>query len=153
MKCRYCNIALAALRSLTDGEVCCDDHRYAFSEEQGAGTETTLEPPLQGVLFALISGFPEASSGTTPPPICKLEPREFKPTLVKPASSGLSPQSQRAEPDPPVWEQVLPLHFSIAPADSDTGFTEELPGELEFPGIIALPQCILAPASIPVQRE
>src|SRR6266853_1857050 len=30
MKCRYCSVLLAPLRSLTDGEFCCDDHREAF---------------------------------------------------------------------------------------------------------------------------
>jgi hypothetical protein len=154
MKCRYCNIALAPLRSLTDGEFCCDDHRQAFSEEQAtAGTEVSLEPPLQDALFPLTVILPWESPGTLPTPINQMEAREFKPIVVKPASSGLSPWTEAAEPDPALWEQVFPLHFSISPADSETGFTEELPADLEFPGIIALPQCILDPASIPVQRE
>ena len=153
MKCRYCNIALAPLRSLTDGEFCCDDHRYAFSEVQAARTEVSLEPPLQCALFALNIRLPEGRPGTTPAPVCNMEPREFKPKVVKPASRGLSPWTEAAERDPALWEQVFPLHFSITPADSDTGFTEELPADLEFPGIIALPQCMLDPASIPVQRE
>jgi len=42
MKCRYCNVALAPLRSLTDGEFCSDSHRRAFegrgaSPAEGAG--------------------------------------------------------------------------------------------------------------------
>jgi hypothetical protein len=36
MKCRYCNIALAPLRSLADGEFCCDHHRDAFQHRQVA---------------------------------------------------------------------------------------------------------------------
>jgi hypothetical protein len=152
MKCRYCNIALAPLRSLTDGEFCCDDHRHAFHEEQAARTEVTLEPLSQGVLFPLTIRFPEVSPGAFPAPVWQAEPREFKPVVVKPASN-LVPWTETAEPDPPLWEQVLPLRFSGVPADSDTGFTEELPGDLEFPGIIALPQCILYPANIPVERE
>jgi hypothetical protein len=47
MKCRYCNVALAPLRSLTDGEFCCDEHRQAF-EGRGAhrdhGSPTIPEP-------------------------------------------------------------------------------------------------------------
>jgi hypothetical protein len=47
MKCRYCNVALAPLRSLTDGEFCCDEHRQAF-EGRGAhragGSRDILEP-------------------------------------------------------------------------------------------------------------
>src|ERR1700720_295992 len=34
MKCRYCNVLLAPLRSLTDGEFCCDGHREAFRERE-----------------------------------------------------------------------------------------------------------------------
>jgi hypothetical protein len=36
MRCRYCNIALAPLRSLADDEFCCDDHRDAFYQQQAA---------------------------------------------------------------------------------------------------------------------
>ncbi len=152
MKCRYCNIALAPLRSLTDGEFCCDDHRHAFHEELAARTEVALEPLSQRALFPLTIRFPEISPGAFPAPICQAEPKEFKPMVVKPASN-LTPWALPVEPDPPLWEQVLPLRFSGVPVDSDTGFTEELPADLEFPGIIALPHCVLYPANIPVERE
>ena len=153
MKCRYCNIALAPLRSLTDGEFCCDDHRYAFHEEQSTPIEVSPEPPPHAALFPLTILLPWEGAGALPVPIWKAEAREFKLLVVKPAANLLSPWSEPAAPEPPVWEQVLPLSFSVAPADSETGFTEELPGDLEFPGIIALPQCILDPVSIPVERE
>lgn len=39
MRCRYCHIALAPLRSLADGEFCCDDHRDAFEQQQSAAPE------------------------------------------------------------------------------------------------------------------
>jgi hypothetical protein len=50
MRCRYCNIELAPLRSLADGEFCCDYHRDAFQKQQAAlaaapqAPETTAEP-------------------------------------------------------------------------------------------------------------
>jgi hypothetical protein len=44
MRCRYCNTALAPLRSLADDEFCCDDHRNAFHEQQAA-TPTPPEAP------------------------------------------------------------------------------------------------------------
>ena len=44
MRCRYCNIALAPLRSLADGEFCCDDHRAAFSAQQTQTPEAVAEP-------------------------------------------------------------------------------------------------------------
>lgn len=161
MKCRYCNIALAPLRSLTDGEFCCDDHRHAFHEDQSARTEVMVEPPQRGVLFALPLEFYGAIPPDTAAPIGCLEPREFKPTAVKPAAGSLSPMfdttllvvPETVEPDPPVWEQVFGLQFSAAAANAETGIAEDLPAGLEFPGIIALPHCDLYPAAIPVQSE
>jgi len=153
MKCRYCNIALAPLRRLTDGEFCCDDHRHAFSEEQAARTEVFLQPPPQDALLPLTVSFSGGIPGSTAGPIGALEPREFKPTVVKPASSLLSPETEMFLPDPPLLDRLLPLQFSGAPADADTGCTEELPGDLEFPGVIALPQCTLDQISIPVEAE
>ncbi len=44
MRCRYCNIALAPLRILADGEFCCDEHRVAFQQQQAAAPETISEP-------------------------------------------------------------------------------------------------------------
>ncbi len=46
MRCRYCNTALAPLRSLADDEFCCDDHRNAFHEQQAA-TPTPPEAPAE----------------------------------------------------------------------------------------------------------
>jgi hypothetical protein len=153
MKCRYCNIALAPLRSLTDGEFCCDDHRHAFSEEQAAGTEVFLQPPPQDALLPLAVSFSGGIPGSAAGPMCALELREFKLTVVKPASSLLTPETEMFSPDPPFLDRLLPLHFSAAPADADTGCTEELPGDLEFPGVIALPQSELDQISIPIERE
>jgi hypothetical protein len=47
MRCRYCNIELAPLRSLADGEFCCDYHREAFQKLTVAAPEVipTPEPP------------------------------------------------------------------------------------------------------------
>src|SRR6266853_966406 len=124
MKCRYCNITLAPLRRLTDGEFCCDDHRHAFLEEQAAPTEVSLQPLPQGALLALTVTLPWESSGP-PSPLCRLEPREFKPTVTKLPCNVLLPWTDKVESILPVSEQLLPLHFSAAPVDSDTGFTEE----------------------------
>jgi hypothetical protein len=48
MRCRYCNIALAPLRSLADGEFCCDEHRHAYQQLPAAAPEVipTPEPPV-----------------------------------------------------------------------------------------------------------
>jgi hypothetical protein len=46
MRCRYCNTALAPLRSLADGEFCCDEHRHAFREQPAASPEVIPEPEI-----------------------------------------------------------------------------------------------------------
>src|SRR5579864_521900 len=111
MKCRYCNIGLAPLRSLTDGEFCCDDHRYAFREEQAAHTEVSLEPLPREALFALPLELSEIP-GTPAAPIYRLEPREFKPAVAKPVAA-LAPWVEEPEVIPPVGEGMLPLHFAL----------------------------------------
>jgi hypothetical protein len=152
MKCRYCNMALAPLRSLTDGEFCCDVHRHAFHEEQAARNEVSLRPLPQGTLVAWKLEFPKGIPRAAAPPICRLEPREFKAIVARPPAGLLLPWRDPVESDPSLWDGLLALRFSVAPVDSDTGVNEELPTDLEFPGIIALPQCHLYPATIPVER-
>ena len=149
MKCRYCNIALAPLRRLTDGEFCCDDHRHAYNEEQAARHELSLDPPPQSALFPLAVRFSGAIPAEIARPLCRLEPREFKPIAVKPLGDKVLPWAEAVQPEPPLRDSLLVLSFSAAPADSDPAVIEELPAGLEFPGIIALPQCNLDPVSIP----
>jgi hypothetical protein len=149
MKCRYCNIALAPLRSLTDGEFCCDDHRYAFKEEQAARTEALFEPPQKTALFPVEIRFARILSPDIAPG-CKLETRPFKSSIAIPCGEVLSLWSDPIVPDP---SRLLAVPFSAVAKDLDTGFIEELPADLEFPGVIALPQCNLAPLSIPFEPQ
>ena len=65
MKCRYCNIALAPLRTLTDGEFCCDEHRVAFAERGVAGGHCAAAVesgliPLQAKLESVSAAIPAA---------------------------------------------------------------------------------------------
>jgi hypothetical protein len=41
--CRYCNTTLSPLRSLTDGEFCCDDHRRVFQEQASSADSSQRE--------------------------------------------------------------------------------------------------------------
>lgn len=85
MKCRYCNIALAPLRTLTDGEFCSDEHRITFTE---LGGEEAKSPP-EGGLVPFNARF-DGVVGERPalhlkPPI----PLEFRPkTMAAPAFSA-----------------------------------------------------------------
>jgi len=86
MKCRYCNIALAPLRTLANGEFCSDEHRAAYTEQGG---EEAVSSPPEGGLVPLNTKF-ENVSGQTPalhpvPPT----PLEFRPkTMAAPAFSA-----------------------------------------------------------------
>src|SRR5580698_1937223 len=86
MKCRYCNVALAPLRTLTDGEFCCDEHRVAFAE---LGGDEAASPPPEGGLVPLGAKF-EGVAGATPAPHLKPPvPLEFRPkTMAAPAFSA-----------------------------------------------------------------
>jgi hypothetical protein len=85
MKCQYCNIALAPLRSLTDGEFCCDEHRVAFAEQ--GGNEAASPPPESG-LVPLGAKFESVAGETLTPHLKQPVPLEFRPkTMAAPAFS------------------------------------------------------------------
>jgi hypothetical protein len=84
MKCRYCNIALAPLRSLTDGEFCCDEHRKAHSELK-AGEAVSCPPPESG-LIPLDARVESAAPEPSALPLKQPAPLEFRPkTMAAPA--------------------------------------------------------------------
>lgn len=150
MRCRYCNIALAPLRSLTDGEFCCDDHRHAFKEEQATKNEVSLQAPRLGSLLPLSVEFtiPEAEP---PALVAKLETREFHPSIVKPALSG--PGTAAGVWTPPLLDKLLALRFSYGPKDCPRKVRQELPNGLAFPTVAFVPRSRLDPVSIPVSAK
>src|ERR1700687_3505262 len=94
MKCRYCNIALAPLRTLTDGEFCCDEHRHAYTE-RGAPQDFATPPP-EGRLVALHARVESASPDSLLSQVTPPAPFGFRPeATVAPKFSAL-PQSPNA---------------------------------------------------------
>ena len=88
MKCRYCNIALAPLRTLTDGEFCCDEHRVAHRELSG-GPQGVSSPPPEGGLIPLATRLERATPETAAPAQSEAAPVEFRPkTMAAPAFSS-----------------------------------------------------------------
>src|SRR5580693_7270967 len=84
MKCRYCNIALAPLRSLTDGEFCCDEHRAIFKELRGEGPISS--PPPEGALVPLNVNLVGVEGETPAPHLKPPVPLELRPkTMAAPA--------------------------------------------------------------------
>jgi hypothetical protein len=93
MRCRYCNIALAPLRSLADGEFCCDYHREAFEQQQAAPQTAEPENPV-----------PPAAPAISP----ALQMLRLKFPLHRPAA-------QEATPDVAPPQAPAELLFSKAP--------------------------------------
>ncbi len=93
MRCRYCNIALAPLRSLADGEFCCDDHREAFHQ----GRSTTLPEPSE-----IPPEAPHEAESIAEPVPHAVPVRLIAQLVPKPAP----------EPEPPAAVQMLRLRFA-----------------------------------------
>jgi hypothetical protein len=112
MRCRYCNIALAPMRSLADGEFCCDDHRARFREPARI-PEAVPEPEVP---VARVEPQPEVPAAlqmirlkftpprTSPP----LSPTEVQPA-VAPAEIAFSKAPELPEAPPPVLAQTVEL--------------------------------------------
>jgi hypothetical protein len=84
MKCQYCNIALAPLRSLTDGEFCCDEHRAIFKELHGEGPISSAPP--EGALVPLNLSLTGVDGETPAPHLKPPVPLELRPkTMAAPA--------------------------------------------------------------------
>src|SRR5579864_8728102 len=77
MKCRYCNIALAPLRTLTDGEFCCDEHRKVYSELGAA--QDLAGPPPEGGLVPFNARVEIASQKSTAPQVAAPAPLPYRP--------------------------------------------------------------------------
>jgi len=127
MRCRYCNIALAPLRSLADGEFCCDDHREAFQQQQS----TTPEPP---------EAPPEApqEAEAIDEPVVHVTPVAPEPTPEPEVSAAIQMLRLRFAPPPPATSQPIAQidKPAIAPA-----------AELAFssaPELPAVPEPVLA---------
>ena len=150
MKCRYCNIALAPLRSLTDGEFCCDDHRHAFHEEQHAGSEVAPVPPLHGGLLPLQVSL-ENARADAPRPIAPLELNEFKPAFKQPDSKSIQPEFVRGSF--PQADGLAKLKYSAAPVNRKPAAPLAFTTELEFQAVPTTPKLRAQPIRIDVASE
>jgi len=128
MRCRYCNIALAPLRSLADGEFCCDDHREAFEQQQSTtpappdappeapqASETAPEPEVSAAIQMLRVRF-------APPPPSIPEPIE---QIEEPAAA--SPEFP-AVPEP-VLAETLEVEPDPAPEPAPVAYEDAAPAE------------------------
>jgi hypothetical protein len=109
MKCRYCNVTLAPLRILADGEFCCDEHRKAYKELAGVQPATPML--AEADLVPLDQPIEGAKPVQPAPPTASVEPLQFqsKPIATSPYSSRVESQQARALLRLP--ERLLALKF------------------------------------------
>ena len=148
MKCRLCNVVLAPLRSLTDGEFCSDDHRQAFYEQQGSVTRVSVVRPEA----SLVSLHAAVQSAAPEPPAAPIQTAP----AVQPAQAAVpvisSPVNEpRPDPRPPL-QTLLPLQFQGQPADAADS-PSEFATEPEFPRSPVLPRGASYPLSASVAPE
>ncbi|HTR39515.1 MAG TPA: hypothetical protein VMH80_26765 [Bryobacteraceae bacterium] len=145
MRCRYCKVRLAPLRSLTDGEFCCDDHRHAYAQEHPEAESSVPEPETTAGLIELQTNLGAAESATPAVPALAALPAEFTPDPVC-VSSEVSVLQKLPDPD-----LLLPLDLAAQVFNT----AEELPWEaangLEFPGAPQLPVADIELAQIPYE--
>lgn len=145
MKCQYCNIALAPLRSLVDGEFCCDEHRVAFAERGPAPLpmESSLIPLKLESASAVIPEVQPTQSA----------PLEFQPkTMAAPSFSTLE-QSR----GPKSWlglpGRLLSLKFrSQVFNTADPRVAKPAAGDANFPAKPLLPGAYVEPPMVEAFR-
>jgi hypothetical protein len=137
MQCRLCNIKLAPLRSLTDGEFCCDEHRQSFYEEQ-ARIDAVVSTPARSALIPL-PGLSGLAGPKTPVLAAATEPAAFQLEVTVP--SGFSTGAPTVEPNAGLGRagQMLPLYFEQTPSMLRAG-ERALPSERPFGSAPRLPQ-------------
>jgi hypothetical protein len=152
MKCRYCNVVLAPLRSLTDGEFCCDSHREMFRQQ---GETAVLDPtrPSANSLVDLHAALSGAGEGV-PFPATDTSGSEDFPTEVI-AGMGLTRQAQTQDQDSelPVAGQLLRLNVNLTATECHKAASIAAPIEAVFSGKTMLPRNTARPVSMPVTEE
>ena len=147
MKCRYCNIALAPLRSLADGEFCCDEHRLAYTEQGGA--ELASPPPPEGGLVALHARMESVLGEPLAPDLKPPVPLDFRPkTMAAPAFSATG-DAQAAKGWLRVADRLIALKFGAQLFNTPAKKVAQATGEPQFPTTPVLPGAQVDPISAP----
>jgi hypothetical protein len=151
MKCRYCNVVLAPLRSLTDGEFCCDDHREGFRGlDQEIARLSSL--PRADSLARLHVALSEAAAGSVPPADLS-EAEDFQPE----ASPEVASIVQAAPPDepigPPLADRLFPLNVAQTAAEWHLAPAVTALNESIFPGRTIRPRNTTPPESMPAPES
>jgi hypothetical protein len=160
MKCRYCNVVLAPLRSLTDGEFCCDGHRAAFrerEEELARLSSTPSENSLARLHVALTGAAADIPTLAASPS----EAHDFRTELRRAFTFNAQPKPAEEQGSLPVPDQLFPLNVTQTAAEwheapiltalTESGFS----GKPIFPKHTARPETMPLPPSpsLPESRQ
>jgi hypothetical protein len=136
MKCRYCNIALAPLRTLTDGEFCCDEHRQAYLEHGGPLRMPSLQ---EAGLVPLSEAIGRAASPALEPNTSSSFPVDFRPKSIAAPAFSAQADPRLAKPWFHLPERLLALGFKRQMFNSSAASQGGLQPEAEFPARPVMP--------------
>jgi hypothetical protein len=136
MRCRYCNIALAPLRSLANDEFCCDEHRVAFVDEQAQQAALPEEIPEPLVPIApvapKVSAEPRVSAALRMLRL-RFAPPPPPPPTAPPIALEAEPVSAESELELPTLQQSLERPVEQLDALAESYASESTEGLAEQP--------------------
>src|SRR5882724_5853762 len=131
MKCRYCSVVLAPLRSLTDGEFCCDSHREMF-RQQGEAAPSASPVPRSDSLVHLHVAISGADTGIPAAGRNDSAPEDFHTEVSRAFHFHAQPPDELT--GLPVADRLLPLKVTQTVAESREVNPISVPTEVVFPG-------------------
>jgi hypothetical protein len=143
MKCRYCNIALAPLRTLANGEFCSDEHRVAYNEL--TGDEAVSAPVLEGGLVPLNTKFENVIGQTPAPPSAHPTPLEFRPKTMAAPAFCTATETHDTKRWFALQARLLALKLGAQLFNTPSGRIAHCMGEPKFPATPALPGAYVEP--------
>jgi len=143
MRCRYCNTALAPLRSLADGEFCCDDHRVAF-REQLSTTPQSPEAPLEAPQTAQAIAEPVVHVVPVTP-IARIAADAPAPAPEPEVSAAIQMLRLRFAPSPPSIPEPI-AQVEEPPIATPPIATTPIATTMVAPELPAVPEPVLAQA-------
>src|SRR5258707_9571731 len=133
MKCRYCNVVLAPLRSLTDGEFCCDGHRETCREREEELVHLSSLPTADSLvrLHVALTGAP----ADIPTRAANLsQAQDFQTEMRRPVGFPVEAKPADEHTGLPGVDRLLPLNVTQTAAQWQAGPTAAAPSEWRFTG-------------------
>jgi hypothetical protein len=152
MKCRYCNVVLAPLRSLTDGEFCCDDHRETFQQLDKEIVRLSSLPAgdslvrLHVALSGTAADIPALAGGHS-------QAQDFHTQVRRAVAFNFETKLADESGGLPVPNRLLALNVTQTAAEWPEPQALAAATEPAFPGRTIFPRNTARPESMPVFEE